>query len=69
MSNSRLKLLRGCIKRRHWKGARFIVKSTIIGTFWPFCRRCGSFGFKTRPCCDKCSADNIIRDLFDGVLP
>jgi len=63
---SRIGLLRSCIRKRHWKGVRFILKSVVVGTLWPFCRTCGKFGFKTRRCCWKCSVENIFRALVDA---
>jgi uncharacterized OB-fold protein len=59
----RYRILTSCVRRRYWKGVRFILKSVILGTLWPFCVTCGRLKLSTRRCCWECQYNNILKFL------
>lgn len=62
----RLRILRGCIKRRNWRGIRFIMSNFVLG-LWPICYQCGAWNWDTRRLCWRCRLDNFIKFLSEPI--
>lgn len=63
----KLRLLRGAIRRRNWRASRFIIRTIVMAALWPFCRKCGKFGwFGGSACCWRCQRENLLRAVFDA---
>lgn len=62
----RLRILRGCVERRYWKGVRFIIWNFVSG-LWPLCYQCGVWNWDTRRLCWRCRLDNFQRFLDEPL--
>lgn len=56
-----------CLRNRKWRGAWYVVKTVARAIAWPFCRKCGKFGWHGGSIrCWPCQKENLLKALLEA---